>query len=205
MRTLLLALTLLVATACRAEDTPPPQAPSATATATAVFAGGCFWCLEQPFDELDGVVSTTSGYTGGSVPNPTYEQVSAGDTGHVEAVEVVYDPERIDYERLLAVFWRNIDPLDDGGQFCDRGSPYHSALFVNDTEQRRLAEASHQEIREQLGQPLSTPIRDAAPFYAAEAYHQDYYRKNPLRYRYYRSGCGRDARLEQLWGADAKH
>lgn len=205
MRTLLLALTLLVATACRAEDTAPSQAPATTATATAVFAGGCFWCLEQPFDELDGVLSTTSGYTGGRVANPTYEQVSAGDTGHVEAVEVVYDPERVDYERLLAVFWRNIDPLDDGGQFCDRGSPYRSAIFVRDTDKRRLAEASLEEIRERLGQPLATPIRDAAPFYAAEDYHQDYYRKNPLRYRYYRAGCGRDARLEQLWGPDAKH
>ncbi len=205
MRTLLLALSLLVATACRAEDTAPPQAPAASATATAVFAGGCFWCMEAPFDALDGVVSTTSGYTGGRVPNPTYEEVSAGNTGHLEAVEVVYDPARIGFEQLLSVFWRNVDPLDDGGQFCDRGSPYASAIFVSDTEQRRLAEASAEEIRERLGQPLATPIRDAAPFYAAEDYHQDYYRKNPLRYRYYRSGCGRDARLEELWGPDAKH
>ncbi len=205
MRTLLLALSLLVATTCRAEDTAPPQAPSANTTASAVFAGGCFWCMEQPFDDLDGVLSTTSGYTGGSVPDPTYEQVSAGNTGHVEAVEVVYDPERIGFDELLAMFWRNIDPLDDGGQFCDRGSPYRTAIFVHDTEQRRLAEASRQAIREQLGQPLATPIRDAGPFYAAEDHHQDYYRKNPLRYRYYRRGCGRDARLEELWGAGAKH
>lgn len=203
MGTLLLALSLLITTACRAEDTTPPQASSTTATA--VFAGGCFWCLEPPFDALDGVVSTTSGYTGGRVPDPTYEQVSTGDTGHVEAVEVVYDPARIGYEKLLSVFWRNIDPLDAGGQFCDRGSPYQSAIFVRDTEQRRLAEASLQEIREQLGRPLATPIRDAAPFYAAEEYHQDYYRKNPLRYRYYRAGCRRDSRLEELWGPDAKH
>ncbi len=203
MRTLLLALGLLVATACHAEDTAPP--PDLSGAATAVFAGGCFWCMEQPFDELDGVVSTTSGYTGGSVPHPTYQQVSAGDTGHVEAVEVVYDPDRIGYEELLAVFWRNIDPLDDGGQFCDRGAPYQTAIFVSDTEQRRLAEASQRAIRERLGQPLATPIRDAGPFYAAEDSHQDYYRKNPLRYRLYRGGCGRDKRLEELWGADAKH
>jgi len=203
VRTLLLALSLFVATACHAEDTTRPPTPSDTATA--VFAGGCFWCMEQPFDELDGVVSTTSGYTGGSVPNPTYEQVSAGETGHVEAVEVVYDPERIGYEQLLAVFWRNIDPLDAGGQFCDRGGPYQPAIFVRNTDQRRLAEASQQAIRARLGQPLATPIRDAGPFYAAEDSHQDYYRKNPLRYRLYRGGCGRDKRLEELWGADAKH
>lgn len=203
MRTLLIALGVLVATACHAEDAMRPPAPSGSATA--VFAGGCFWCMEQPFDELDGVVSTTSGYTGGSVANPTYEQVSAGDTGHVEAVEVVYDPDRIGFDDLLAVFWRNIDPLDDGGQFCDRGSPYRTAIFVRDAEQRRLAEASRQAIRERLGQPLATPIRDAGPFYAAEDHHQDYYRKNPLRYRYYRGGCRRDARLEELWGAGAKH
>ena len=205
MRTLLLALGVLLATACHAEDEMRPPAPTGTGTATAVFAGGCFWCMEQPFDELDGVVSTTSGYTGGTIPNPTYGQVSAGDTGHVEAVEVVFDPDRVGYEQLLAVFWRNIDPLDEGGQFCDRGAPYQTAIFVRDTEQRRLAEASQRAIRERLGQPLATPIRDARPFYAAEDSHQDYYRKNPLRYRLYRGGCGRDKRLEELWGAGAKH
>jgi peptide-methionine (S)-S-oxide reductase len=202
VKTLLLAVGLLTATACHAEERAPREAPPGSATA--VFAGGCFWCMEPPFDELDGVLATTSGYTGGSIPDPRYEQVSAGKTGHVEAVEVVYDPQRIDYERLLAVFWRNVDPLDDGGQFCDRGAPYRSAIFVRDGEQRRLAEASKQAIRERLGQPLATPIRDAATFYAAEPYHQDYARKNPLRYRYYRSGCGRDPRLAELWGADAR-
>jgi len=203
MKTPLLAVALLAATACHAEEAVPRESPPGSATA--VFAGGCFWCMEPPFDELDGVLATTSGYTGGSVPEPRYEQVSAGKTGHVEAVEVVYDPQRIDYAELLAVFWRNIDPLDDEGQFCDRGAPYRSAIFVRDSEQRRLAEASKQAIRERLGRPLATPIRDAGVFYAAEPHHQDYAQKNPLRYRYYRSGCGRDQRLAELWGADARH
>lgn len=203
MKTLLLALGLLAATACRAEDTTPREAPAGSASA--IFAGGCFWCMEAPFDALDGVLSTTSGYTGGTVADPTYEQVSAGHTGHVEAVRVVYDPKRIDYEQLLAVFWRNVDPLDDSGQFCDRGTPYRSALFVDGADQRRSAEASKRAAGERLGQPLATQIRDAGPFYAAEPYHQDYYQKNPLRYRLYRSGCGRDARLETLWGEAAGH
>ena len=173
--------------------------------AVAIFAGGCFWCMEPPFDALDGVLSTTSGYTGGSVPDPSYEQVSEGGTGHVEAVRVVFDPERVSYAQLLEVFWHNVDPLDDGGQFCDRGPTYRSEIFVADAEQRRLAEESRREVGERLGRPVVTQIRDAGPFYPAEEYHQDYYRKNPIRYRFYRSRCGRDARLEALWGRAPAH
>ena len=205
MRALLAALLVAAgAAACRAEApaSPPPDPPGSS---SAVFAGGCFWCMEPPFDALDGVLSTTSGYTGGSVANPSYEQVTAGGTGHVEAVKVVYDPARIDYAKLLEVYWRNVDPLDDGGQFCDRGDSYRSAVFVGRAEERRLAEDSKRAVAERLGKPVATAIRDAAPFYAAEDYHQDYYRKNPLRYRYYRGGCGRDARLEAVWGEAPKH
>ncbi|WP_372523298.1 peptide-methionine (S)-S-oxide reductase MsrA [Sulfuricaulis sp.] len=172
----------------------------AQATATAVFAGGCFWCMVHPFDELPGVVSVTSGYTGGQKVNPTYQEVSAGDTGHVEAVQIVFDPKQIGYEKLLEVFWRNVDPLDKGGQFCDRGSTYQSAIFYQHEEQKRLAEQSKAAVEKKLGKTVVTAIRPAATFYAAEDYHQDYYKKNPLRYKYYRYGCGRDQRLEELWG-----
>lgn len=170
------------------------------ATATAIFAGGCFWCMVHPFDELAGVVSVTSGYTGGHKVNPTYQEVSAGDTGHVEAVQIVFDPNQIGYKKLLEVFWRNVDPLDKGGQFCDRGSTYQSVIFYQNDEQKRLAEQSKATIEKQLGKTVVTAIRPAATFYAAEDYHQDYYKKNPLRYKYYRYSCGRDQRLEQLWG-----
>ncbi len=172
----------------------------AQATVTAVFAGGCFWCMEPPFDKLPGVVATTSGYTGGQKMNPTYEQVSAGDTGHVEAVQITYDPKQVGYEKLLEVFWRNVDPLDKAGQFCDRGSTYTTAIFYANEEQKQLAEQSKTAIEKKLGKPVVTAIRPAATFYAAEDYHQDYYQKNPLRYKYYRYSCGRDQRLEQLWG-----
>ena len=161
--------------------------------------------MEGPFDALAGVISTTSGYTGGSVPDPTYEQVSEGTTGHVEAVRVVYDPKRVDYAKLLDVFWHNVDPFDAGGQFCDRGSQYASVIFVGDATERKVAEESKQGLAERFGKSIATDIRSAGPFYAAEVYHQDYYRKNPLRYRYYRSGCGRDARLEKVWGAAPEH
>jgi peptide-methionine (S)-S-oxide reductase len=170
------------------------------ATAAAIFAGGCFWCMVHPFDELPGVMSVISGYTGGQKVNPTYEQVSAGDTGHVEAVQIVFDPKKIGYEKLLEVFWRNVDPLDKGGQFCDRGSTYTSAIFYQNEEQKRLAEQSKAAIEKKLGKAVVTAIRPAATFYAAEDYHQDYYKKNPLRYKYYRYSCGRDQRLEELWG-----
>jgi peptide-methionine (S)-S-oxide reductase len=172
--------------------------------AKATFAGGCFWCMEPPFDALDGVVSTTSGYTGGHTANPTYEQVSAGKTGHAEAVEIVYDPRKVTYARLLEVFWRNIDPLTANAQFCDTGSQYRAAIFVHDATQRRLAEASKDAVAQRLQKPIVTEITAASQFWPAEEYHQDYYKKNPIRYKFYRTSCGRDRRLEAIWGPDAK-
>jgi peptide-methionine (S)-S-oxide reductase len=173
--------------------------------AVATFAGGCFWCMEPPFDKLDGVLSTTSGYTGGDEESPSYKQVSAGVTGHTEAVRVVYDPAKIGYDRLLHVFWRNIDPTARDRQFCDQGSQYRSGIFVHGDEQRRLAEASLAELAR--AQPFAgeivTTIEPAAAFWPAEEYHQDYYRKNALRYKFYRNGCGRDDRLRELWGDEA--
>ncbi len=171
--------------------------------ASAIFAGGCFWCMEPPYDALDGVVSTTSGFTGGHVSAPSYEQVVRGGTGHVEAVKVVYDPAVVDFDTLLDVYWRNVDPLDAGGQFCDRGEAYTTGIFVADANERQLAEASKRALERsgRFDQPLVTPIRDRAEFFPAEGYHQDYYRKNPVRYRFYRFNCGRDRRLDELWGA----
>jgi peptide-methionine (S)-S-oxide reductase len=173
--------------------------------ARAIFAGGCFWCIEPPYDRLEGVISTTSGYIGGSVANPTYEQVSSGNTGHAEAVEVVYDPEKVSYDMLLKVFWRNIDPLDGGGQFCDRGSQYRSAIFYLDEAQKQSAEASVEALQssKRFTDPVRTEVVMATEFYPAEEYHQNYYQENPLRYKYYRWGCGRDSRLEALWGDEA--
>jgi peptide-methionine (S)-S-oxide reductase len=176
---------------------------SAQELAKATFAGGCFWCMEPPFDALDGVVSTTSGYTGGRTANPTYEQVSAGTTGHTEVVQIVYDPRKVSYEKLLEVFWRNIDPLTPNAQFCDVGSQYRSGIFVHDETQRRLAEASKRTVFERLKKPIVTEITPVATFWPAEEYHQDYYRKNPVRYKLYRGSCGRDARLEAIWGPKA--
>ena len=172
--------------------------------ATATFAGGCFWCMEGPFDELDGVLSTTSGYTGGYTANPTYAQVSAGVTGHAEAVEVAYDPQRISYQELLTVYWRNIDPTTPNGQFCDHGDQYRPAIFYHNEAQRQLAEASKEEIErtKTFSAPIVTEITQATEFYPAEEDHQDYYRKNPIRYKFYRLTCGRDARLTELWGSD---
>ena len=186
---------------------PAPAAAGQVAVAT--FAGGCFWCMEQPFDELPGVLSTTSGYTGGHQANPTYGEVSAGGTGHAEAVEVRYDPSKVSYQRLLEVFWVNIDPFTKDRQFCDGGSQYRSAIFVHDEEQRRLAEASKKKVEaspalRSFG-PVVTEIVGASRFYPAEDYHQDYYREHALRYKYYRSGCGRDARLRQIWGESEGH
>ncbi len=175
----------------------------AASTVTATFAGGCFWCMEPPFDAVPGVVSTTSGYTGGQLESPSYEQVAGGRTGHAEAVQIVYDPSRIGYEALLEIFWHNIDPTVKDRQFCDTGSQYRSAIFVSTPEQRRLAEASRERVAARLGVLIRTEIVDAGRFYPAEEYHQDYYRKNPIRYAWYRRGCGRDARLAELWGADA--
>ena len=179
----------------------PRSAHCAEKKQTAVFAGGCFWCMERPFDELDGVFKTESGYTGGHVPNPTYEQVSSGSTGHTEAIRITYDPTRVSYKDLLRVFWKNVDPLDGGGQFCDRGSQYRSGIFTNGNEQHRAALASKEELERELGKKIVTEVTPADTFYPAEDYHQDYYTKNPVRYRFYRYGCGRDARLKELWGS----
>jgi peptide-methionine (S)-S-oxide reductase len=170
----------------------------------AVFAGGCFWCVEADFDKAPGVLSTVSGYTGGDVENPTYEQVSYEDTGHYEAVEVTYDPDKVSYRQLVDIFWRTVDPTDAGGQFCDRGDSYRTAVFVSDDAERQAAEASKAAAQEALGQQIVTPILEASTFWPAEDYHQDYYVKNPLRYKYYRWNCGRDQRIEDLWG-DAAH
>jgi peptide-methionine (S)-S-oxide reductase len=178
------------------------SAQDAKKTETAVFAGGCFWCMEPPYDALDGVISTTSGYIGGSKNDADYEKVSSGGTGHYEAVEIKYDPSKVSYEKLLEVFWHNIDPLDGTGQFCDKGSQYLSAIFPKNEQERALAEASRAAIAP-AGAPagaIKTRILAATPFYPAEDYHQDYYQKNPVRYKFYRWNCGRDQRLEQLWG-----
>jgi peptide-methionine (S)-S-oxide reductase len=175
--------------------------PRSTPLAKATFAGGCFWCMEPPYDELEGVISTISGYIGGTKKNPTYEQVSAGTTGHTEAVEITYDPKKISYEKLLDVFWRNIDPLTANAQFCDSGSQYRSAVFYHDPTQKTLAEASKKRLQSLFKQPIVTEIVPASEFYPAEDYHQDYYKKNPIRYKLYRYGCGRDKRLRELWGS----
>jgi peptide-methionine (S)-S-oxide reductase len=171
--------------------------------ATAIFAGGCFWCMEPPYDELDGVISTISGYTGGAKKNPTYEQVITGTTGHTEAVEVTYDPKKISYEKLLEVFWRNIDPFTANAQFCDVGSQYRSAIFYHDETQKSMAEKSKKALQARFKKPIVTEIVGATEFYPAEDYHQDYYKKNPIRYKVYRYGCGRDQRLREIWGPDS--
>ena len=196
----LLALTVGLAAVASA-------APKQDEKAVAIFAGGCFWCMEPPFDKLDGVLSTTSGYTGGAEANPTYRQVASGRTGHREAVRIEYDPKRVDYARLLEVFWRNIDPLDRRGQFCDKGPHYRSAIYALDAEQLAAAEASKAALAsgDKLKGEIQTEILPAGAFYPAEEYHQDYYTKNPIRYKYYRGGCGRDARLKKLWGDQAGH
>ncbi len=181
-------------------------APGAAADrATAVLAGGCFWCMEGPFEKLPGVLSVTSGYAGGRKRNPTYEEVSSGGTGHTEAVQIVYEPAKVSYETLLEVFWHNIDPLQANAQFCDRGSQYRSAIFYLDEAQKTAALASKKKIEDsgRFKQPIVTEIVAAGPFYAAEEYHQDFYKKNPLRYNSYRAGCGRDRRLKELWGDEA--
>jgi len=177
----------------------PAQTPRAARAASAVFAGGCFWCTESDFDHMPGVLSTTSGYSGGRIANPTYEQVSAGNTGHIEVVRVNYDPRRISYATLVDNFFRTIDPLDAGGSFCDRGYQYRSAIFVATPEERRIAEAAKARVQRELGAEVATLILPRRAFYRAEEYHQDYYRKNPVRYRFYRWNCGRETRLRQVW------
>jgi peptide methionine sulfoxide reductase msrA/msrB len=170
----------------------------------AVFAGGCFWCMEPPFEKLEGVTEVVSGYIGGSTVNPTYEEVSAGGTGHLEAVQIVYDPAKVSYEMLLSVFWRQIDPTDAGGQFVDRGSSYTSAIFYHTEDQKRLAEASKKQLAQsgRFDKPIVTGIRPAGPFYRAEEYHQDYHKKSAIRYKFYRYNSGRDRFLEKIWGKD---
>lgn len=180
--------------------TKPPRS-----RATATFAGGCFWCVETAFEGLSGVLSVTSGYAGGAAKDPSYEQVSSGSTGHAESVQVVYDPTKIAYDQLLVVFWRSVDPLQKDGQFCDHGPQYRSAIFYHDEDQRKAAEDSKRRLEEEprFKGRIATQIAPAMMFYPAEEYHQDFYKKNPKRYQEYRLGCGRDARLQELWGMDA--
>jgi peptide-methionine (S)-S-oxide reductase len=184
---------------------PSNAAPPATAKAT--FAGGCFWCVESDFDKIPGVISTTSGYTGGHTDKPSYQQVSSHTTGHAEAVEVVYDPAKVSYDRLLAYYWHTIDPTVKDQQFCDHGSPYRTVIFAHNEEQMKAALASRAalETSKPFKEHIVTEIISATTFYPAEDYHQDYYKKNPIRYKYYRNSCGRDSRLQQLWGDQAGH
>jgi peptide-methionine (S)-S-oxide reductase len=198
IRSFALALALAMALGATAVGA-QPSAPETQRVA--IFAGGCFWCVEADFDKVPGVISTTSGYTGGQEPNPTYEQVSSGATGHYEAVRIVYDPGKVSYPQLLDVFWRNIDPHDATGQFCDKGGQYRAAIFVQTDAERQLAEGSKAAVADRLKARVVTEVLQAGSFYPAEDYHQDYYRKNPLKYRFYRATCGRDARLGDVWGA----
>ena len=174
-----------------------PQAQSGAASA--IFAGGCFWCVESDFDKLPGVVATTSGYAGGHLDNPTYKSVTRGNTGHYEVVKVDYDPSKVSYEKLLEVFWHSVDPTDDGGQFCDRGQSYATAIIALDANQQNAALTSKQQLVN-AGYDIATPVLPAATFFPAEGYHQDYYLKNPVRYKYYRYSCGRDAQVNRVWG-----
>lgn len=176
---------------------------AADGLSTAIFAGGCFWCMEPPYDRQPGVTSTTSGYIGGELENPGYDDVSRGGTGHAEAVKITYDPDAIDYAELLEIFWRNVDPFAEDRQFCDTGPQYRSAIFYQGERQRELAEASLAEMQERFGQAIATEIAPANTFWDAEDYHQNYYEKNPLRYKFYRFRCGRDDRLEEVWGDEA--
>ena len=198
MRRLLLSLVLVFGAIGLASAQTAPQPDPGQAVAT--FAGGCFWCTESDFDHVTGVVSTTSGYTGGNVPNPSYERVSAGGTGHAEAVQVIYDPSKVSYEQLLTFYWHSIDPTVKDAQFCDHGNQYRTAIFVRTPQERATAEASKKKVEAELKVPVYTQIVDAGAFYAAEDYHQDFYLKNPTKYKFYRWNCGRDQKLEQLWG-----
>ena len=203
---ILLLCALLEGGAIAADAAPQPSGAADGGPAsleTATFAGGCFWCMEGPFDALDGVVSTTSGYTGGEVANPSYEQVSAGGTGHAESLQVVFDARRVTYEQLLDVFWHNIDPTVADQQFCDHGNQYRTAVFYHNDAQRQAADASLAALEQskRFKAPIRTQLVKAAAFYPAEEYHQDYYKKNPVRYKFYRYNCGRDQRLIELWGS----
>jgi peptide-methionine (S)-S-oxide reductase len=200
MKNRIVLVALIAACLVLTAAAPAPQPQYARAT----FAGGCFWCMVHPFDSVNGVVKVTSGYTGGTKRNPTYEEVSAGGTGHRESVEVVYDPRKVSYQRLLDIFWHNVDPTNAEGQFCDYGQQYQSAIYYHDAAQKQLAEASKKAVEAKLKR-VYTDVLPASQFWPAEEYHQDYYKKNPVRYKFYRFNCGRDARLESLWGAAAAH
>ncbi len=197
----LIGLSALASTLSQAQ----PAKQASPTTARIVFAGGCFWCMEPPFDVLPGVLKTISGYIGGSKKDPTYQEVSSGTTGHTEAVEITFDPSRVTVEKLLDVFWRNIDPTEKNGQFCDHGTQYRTGIFYVDEAQKKAAEASKAALEKSkpFKGAIVTEITAATQFYPAEEYHQDYYQKNPVRYKFYRNGCGRDARLKQLWGSAA--
>ena len=213
---LMLALTLALAgpgpagaqpVASKKEDAASRKGvPATPGTAKATFAGGCFWCMEEAFDKVPGVIATTSGYMGGQTKNPTYEQISTGRTGHAEVVQVEYDPAKITYEKLLDAFWRNIDPTQKDAQFCDHGTQYRSAVFYHNDEQRRAVEASRTALagNKPFKGEIVTQVAKADIFYPAEGYHQDYHQKNPVRYQFYKSGCGREARLKELWGSRPK-
>jgi len=205
VRRLLAAALLLAGAAAFAQSATPAPSSTPAGTAKAVFAGGCFWCVESDFDKVPGVLSTTSGYTGGNVPNPSYEQVSAHHTGHAEAVLIVFDPKKVSYQQLVEHYWRTIDPTTKDRQFCDAGSPYRTAIFAQDAEQLKIAQASKAALEKSkpFKEPIVTEVVMGGPFYPAEEYHQDYYKKNPVRYNYYRLSCGRDARLKELWGSQA--
>lgn len=199
MRRLLMGLALMAAVAGIGAGFGGGMA-RAQERAVATFAGGCFWCSESDFDHVPGVLATVSGYTGGKVPNPGYERVSAGGTGHAEAVQVTYDPGKVSYQQLLDFYWRSVDPTVKDAQFCDHANQYRTAIFVRSEEERKLAEASKKKVAAELKTPIYTEIAAAGPFYAAEDYHQDFYKKNPTKYKFYRWNCGRDRRLEQIWG-----
>jgi peptide-methionine (S)-S-oxide reductase len=203
VRSFWLAAILSLAAATASAQTASPSAPPPRVVAT--FAGGCFWCVEADFDKVAGVISTTSGYIGGKVANPTYNQVVGGTTGHTEAVEIVYDPSKVSYRKLLDVFWRNHDPLAKNRQFCDSGEQYRAGIFYHDEEQKRLAEETKKAVQTRFApRVVHTEVTKATPFYKAEDYHQDYYQKNSMRYSFYRFNCGRDQRLEELWGKSDK-
>lgn len=207
LRLLATAFCAVVLAATAVAQTEAPKAEADRKLEVATFASGCFWCTESDFDKVKGVVETTSGYMGGTTPDPTYEQVSTGTTGHAEVLQLKYDPREVTYEELLDVYWRNVDPLDGGGQFCDRGSQYRPAIFYHTEEQKRLADTSKTTLEEsgRFDQPIAVEITTASTFTPAEDYHQDFYLRNPVRYTFYRIGCGRDARLEALWGKSKTH
>ncbi len=196
------AMSLAIALYLPVAPTAQAQTTASAKTEVATFGGGCFWCVEADFDKVPGVISTTSGYSGGKVPNPTYEQVSSKSTGHTEVVRIVFDPAKVSYAQLVEKYWRTIDPTVKDRQFCDAGSPYRTVIFAHDDKQLSIARASLAALEKSkpFKEPIVTPVEPAPAFYAAEDYHQDYYLKNPLRYKYYRTSCGRDARLKELWG-----